>query len=159
MNTTTINTKNLEPSTLAWALRFEAGTAPGLSDAVELLVSDETFLAPPMFTYITVEAAGSDLSAWVDWDGAAAAINAAEVDLSPEIAAAWMMAAHLAADVAIDIDDTLRAMDLHACAIARDALSEYEQVQDNLSWWETAFAIGTPGREAREAWQLAGVIA
>ena len=69
MQTTTAYALNTEA--LAWALRFEAGIAPGLSEAVELLVSDEEFLTGPMIAFITIDGAGSGTSAWVDWEAAA----------------------------------------------------------------------------------------
>ncbi|GAB3219311.1 hypothetical protein GCM10027447_01880 [Glycomyces halotolerans] len=156
--TTTIRARDLDPQELGWALRFEAGTAAGLCDAVELLVSGEEFLTGPMLEFITVEHAGAELTAWVEWEAAAEAIDSGLVEPSAEIAAAWLMAAHLAAGVAIDLDETLRAMDLHACAIARDALGAAEQTATDQSFWHPAFGLGMPGRDT-DAWQLAGLTA
>lgn len=164
MDTTVINAHGLDFEELAWALRFEAGTAEGLSDAVEILVSDEAFLTGLMLAFVTVEGTGSGQSAWVDWEAAAWAVSTGEVELSTEVEAAWLMAAHLAADVAIDVDDTLRSMDLHACSIAQQALGERTDTDatesSSFSLWETAFAFGLAGRDRfADAWQLAGVFA
>lgn len=160
MQTTTAYALNTEA--LAWALRFEAGIALGLSEAVELLVSDEEFLTGPMLAFITVDGVGSGASAWVDWEAAAEAIETGQFELSAEVAAAWLMAAHLAAEVPIDVDDTLRAMDLHACSIARQALGERDFTEPDWSYWEYAFNTGTPGRGeyvSEGLWPLTGVIA
>lgn len=160
MQTATAYALNTEA--LAWALRFEAGITPGLSEAVELLVSDGEFLTGPMLAFITVDGAGSGASAWVDWEAVAEAIETSQFELSTEVAAAWLMAAHLAAEVPIDVDEALRAMDLHACSIAREALGNHDFAEPDWSYWEFAFSTGTPGRGeyADEGlWQLSGVIA
>lgn len=164
MNLTVTDPRDLDFEALAWALRFEAGTAEGLSDAVEILVSDEAFLTGLMLAFVTVEGTGSDQSAWIDWEAAAWAVASGEFELSTEVEAAWLMAAHLAANVAIDVDDTLRAMDLHACSIAQQALGERTDAEatetGSFSLWETAFAFGLAGRDRfADAWQLAGVFA
>lgn len=162
MQTTVIDPRDLDIEQLAWALQFEAGTAEGLADAVEILTSDEAFLTGLMLAFVTVEGTGLDQSAWVDWEDAAWAVASGEVELSTEVAAAWMMAAHLAADVAIDVEDTLRAMDLHACSIAQRSLSDRTGAEtgEEPSFWESAFAFGLPVRDrVADLWQFAGVFA
>ncbi len=59
-------------------------------------------------------------------------------------------------------DDTLRALDLHACSIARQALGEQDFTEPDWSYWEFAFNTGTPGRgeyASEGLWSLTGVIA
>ncbi|WP_199043154.1 hypothetical protein [Glycomyces salinus] len=162
MTSTFTNPQARDFERLAWALRFEAGTAEGLSDAVEILVSDEAFLTGPMLAFVTVEDTGFNQSAWIDWEATAWAVTTGEVELSTEVEAAWLMAAHLAADVPIDIDDTLRAMDLHACSIAQEALGNRTEpgACETGSFWESAFAFGLAGRDQfADDWAMAGVIA